>query len=82
VAGREAARTGRELAAMVGENRQDLGRFARQGLPEFSALVSELRQLTAQLQRLARQLEQEPDSVIRGRHPVPPGPGERGGTGR
>jgi hypothetical protein len=38
--------------------------------------------LTVQLQRLGRQLEQEPDSVILGRHPVPPGPGERGGGGR
>jgi phospholipid/cholesterol/gamma-HCH transport system substrate-binding protein len=82
VAGREAARAGREVTEMVGENRKDLGRFTRQGLPEFTALVAELRQLTLQLQRLGRQLEQEPDSVIRGRHPVPPGPGERGGTGR
>jgi phospholipid/cholesterol/gamma-HCH transport system substrate-binding protein len=82
VAGREVARAGRELTAMVGENRQDLGRFTRQGLPEIQALVADLRQLTAQLQRLGRQLEQEPDSVILGRHPVPPGPGERGGAGR
>jgi phospholipid/cholesterol/gamma-HCH transport system substrate-binding protein len=81
-AGREVARAGRELSSLVGENRQDIGRFARQGLPEIGILVAELRQLTVQLQRLGRQLEQEPDSVILGRHPVPPGPGERGGGGR
>ena len=81
-AGREVARAGRELSSLVGESRDDLGRFARHGLPEIGILVSELRQLTVQLQRLARQLEQEPDSVILGRHPVPPGPGEGGGAGR
>lgn len=80
-AGREVARAGRELTSLFGENRQDLGRFTRQGLPEIGILVAELRQLTAQLQRLGRQLEREPDSVIRGRHPVSPGPGERGGGG-
>lgn len=81
-AGRVVARAGRELSSLLGENRQELGRFTRQGLPEIGVLATELRQLTAQLQRLGRQLEQEPDSAILGRHPVPPGPGEKGGSGR
>lgn len=81
-AGREVARAGRELSALIGENRQGLGRFARQGLPEIGALAAELRQLTAQLRRLGRDLEREPDSLILGRHPVPPGPGEQRGGGR
>jgi len=75
-AGREVARAGRELADMVKENRQNIERFTRQGLPEFGALAAELRQLAVQLQRLERQLEREPDSVVLGRHPDPPGPGE------
>jgi len=75
-AGREVARAGRELASMVKENRQNIERFTRQGLPEYGALAAELRQLAVQLQRLERQLEREPNSVVLGRYPEPPGPGE------
>ncbi|MGE5189401.1 MAG: MlaD family protein [Gemmatimonadota bacterium] len=75
-AGRRVAGAGRELEAMVRENRGNVERFTGRGLPEFTALVEEMRRLTRQLERVARQLEQEPDSVIRGRHPEPPGPGE------
>jgi phospholipid/cholesterol/gamma-HCH transport system substrate-binding protein len=75
-AGGEVARAGRELGDMVKENRPNVERFTRRSLPEFGLLIAELRQLTLQLQRLARQLEQEPNSAIFGRHPVPPGPGE------
>lgn len=75
-AGVEVARAGRELGDMTRENRPNIERFTRQSLPEFGLLIAELRQLTVQLQRLARQLEQEPNSAIFGRPPVPPGPGE------
>ncbi|HZW36462.1 MAG TPA: MlaD family protein, partial [Candidatus Deferrimicrobiaceae bacterium] len=75
-AGVEVARAGRELGDMAKENRPNIERFTRQSLPEFGLLIAELRQLTVQLQRLARLLEQEPNSAIFGRPPVPPGPGE------
>ncbi|NJD61510.1 MAG: MCE family protein [Deltaproteobacteria bacterium] len=75
-AGMEVARAGRELGDMAKENRPNIERFTRQSLPEVGLLITELRQLTHQLQRLARQLEQEPNSAIFGRPPVPPGPGE------
>jgi phospholipid/cholesterol/gamma-HCH transport system substrate-binding protein len=75
-AGVEVARAGRELGDMAKENRPNLERFTRQSLPEIGLLIAELRQLTLQLQRLARQLEQEPNSAIFGRSPAPPGPGE------
>lgn len=75
-AGRRIASAGREMEDMVRENRRNVERFTRQGLPEFAALVEEMRRLTRQMERLGRQLELEPDSVIRGKHPEPPGPGE------
>ncbi len=75
-AGRRVASAGREMEAMVRENRRSVERFTRQGLPELAALMGEMQRLTRQLERLGRQLEQEPDSLLRGRHPVPPGPGE------
>ncbi len=75
-AGRLVADAGREMEAMVRENRRSVERFTRQGLPEFAALAGEMQRLTRQLERLGRQLEREPDSLIRGRYPEPPGPGE------
>ena len=75
-AGRLVASAGREMEAMVRENRQSVERFTRQGLPEIAGLAGEVQRLTRQMERLGRQLEREPDSLIRGRHPEPPGPGE------
>ncbi len=75
-AGRLVASAGREMETMVRENRRNVERFTRQGLPEFAALAGEMQRLTRQMERLGRQLEREPDSLIRGRHPEPPGPGE------
>lgn len=75
-ASRQIARAGRELGAVLTENRRNIESFTRQSLPELGPLAGELRQLTLELQRLARQLDREPDSVILGRHPEPPGPGE------
>ncbi len=75
-AGRLVASAGREMEAMVRENRRSVERFTRQGLPEFAALIEEMRRLTRQMERLGRQMEREPDSVIRGKHPELPGPGE------
>ncbi len=75
-AGKLVASAGREMEGMVRENRRNVERFTRQGLPGIAALAGEMQRLTRQLERLALQLEREPDSLIRGRHPEPPGPGE------
>ncbi len=70
------AHTSKEVGAMLSDNRQNIERFTRQALTETNLLVSELRQLTVSLQRLVRQLEQEPNSLIFGKQPLSPGPGE------
>jgi phospholipid/cholesterol/gamma-HCH transport system substrate-binding protein len=75
-AGAEVARAGRELGDMVKENRPNIELFTRRTLPDIGLLIAELRQLALQMERLARQLEQEPSSPIFGRSPAPPGPGE------
>lgn len=65
-----------EVGTVLSDNRQNVERFTRQTLTEVGLLVAELRQLTAGLQGLAQQLEQEPNSLLFGRRPLPPGPGE------
>jgi phospholipid/cholesterol/gamma-HCH transport system substrate-binding protein len=68
--------TSTTIDSVVKDTKPDLERFSQQTLNEMSALVAELRQLTATLQRTAQQVEQEPNSLIFGRTPQPRGPGE------
>lgn len=72
----EMAGVGKGLRTAIETGNRDLEQFTAQTLPEFAGLLSELRELTATLQRVGRQLEQDPSILLRGR-PVPaPGPGE------
>lgn len=72
----ELVHTGRSVRSAVQESRPDIEQFTRQTLSETGALVTELRQLTGTLQRVARQLEQEPSSLVLGKKPLQLGPGE------
>ena len=58
------------------QTRPGIERFSRRTLAETSLLVSELRQLTASLNRVVQQLETQPESFIFGRQSPPRGPGE------
>lgn len=69
-------RTSQAVTTLVTSNQQNIERFSQQTLADVSLLVGELRQLTNSLQGLARQLEQEPNSLLFGRRPLPRGPGE------
>ncbi|OGW50195.1 MAG: hypothetical protein A2V62_10885 [Nitrospirae bacterium RBG_19FT_COMBO_58_9] len=72
----ELAHTGRSVRSVFQESRPDIEQFTRQTLGETGALVTELRQLTGTLQRVARQLEQEPSSLVLGKKALQRGPGE------
>jgi phospholipid/cholesterol/gamma-HCH transport system substrate-binding protein len=72
----ELAHTGRAVRSAVQESRPDIEQFTRQTLSETGALVTELRALTGTLQRVARQLEQEPSSLVLGKKTSQRGPGE------
>jgi phospholipid/cholesterol/gamma-HCH transport system substrate-binding protein len=60
----------------VKETKPDLEQFSRNTLAETSLLVAELRQLTATLNRVAQDLEREPNALVLGRARRPKGPGE------
>ena len=72
----EVGHTSRAVGEMVDQARPNVEQFSRQTLAETGLLVAELRELTATLNRVARQLETEPESMIFGRRPPPRGPGE------
>lgn len=72
----ELARTSKTVGAVVNEARPELQQFTRRTLPEAGLLVTELRQLTGTLTRVARELEREPSSLVFGRKAPSRGPGE------
>lgn len=72
----ELARTGKTVETIVQDSRPDIQQFTRETLGETGQLVTELRQLTSTLQRVAHQIERSPDSLIYGRPSQPRGPGE------
>lgn len=72
----ELARTSKTVGALVNETRPELQEFTQRTLPEVGLLVTELRQLTGTLSRVARDLEREPNSLVFGRKAPSRGPGE------
>jgi phospholipid/cholesterol/gamma-HCH transport system substrate-binding protein len=63
----ELAKTGKPVSGLVEETKPDLQEFSRNTLAETSLLVTELRQLTGTLNRVARELEREPNALVLGR---------------
>lgn len=72
----ELAKTSKTVGTVVNEARPELQQFTRRTLPEAGLLVTELRQLTSTLTRVARELEREPSSLVFGRKTPARGPGE------
>jgi phospholipid/cholesterol/gamma-HCH transport system substrate-binding protein len=63
------------------ENLLGSGDAAHATLPRANALMKELTDTTRQFSRLLESLDDNPQSLIFGRPPVAPGPGERGYSG-
>jgi phospholipid/cholesterol/gamma-HCH transport system substrate-binding protein len=72
----ELARAGASFESALDGNRSNIEKFTGQTLGEAGLLVSDFRQLTLTLQKLAEELEREPSALIFGRSRPAPGPGE------
>jgi len=70
------SRTSRSVGEMVGASRPGIEQFSRQTLADTGLLVTELRQLTATLNRVAQQVERQPNVLVLGRSAQTKGPGE------
>ncbi len=73
---RDIARTSASIQSALEANRADLEQFTGETLPQTGMLVTDLRQLTATLQRLAQEIEREPSVLMFGRAHPNRGPGE------
>jgi phospholipid/cholesterol/gamma-HCH transport system substrate-binding protein len=72
----ELSRTSRSVGDMVGSSKLGVEQFTRQTLADAGLLVTELRQLTATLNRVAQQIERQPNLLVLGRSSQSKGPGE------
>ncbi|HMZ55377.1 MAG TPA: MlaD family protein [Nitrospira sp.] len=72
----ELSRTSRSVGDLVGTSRPGVEQFTRQTLADAGLLVTELRQLTATLNRVALQVERQPNLLVLGRSTQSKGPGE------
>jgi phospholipid/cholesterol/gamma-HCH transport system substrate-binding protein len=79
--GNEAAKASASVGKTVDSVGADLQRFTRDALPALQQLMTDLDVLSASLRRLSEQTERNPASLIFGKAPVPPGPGEPGNQG-
>ena len=70
------AEAGDSLDEYIDRSGSGVQQFAQQTLPEFGAMVTELRQLANTLQNLGETLEDDPRALLYGNKLQPPGPGE------
>jgi phospholipid/cholesterol/gamma-HCH transport system substrate-binding protein len=75
-AGRAVAGAGEAATGVLDSTSPDLQRFTSETLPEVRALVAQLRELTATLQRTVDKVERNPSVLLFGRPLPKPGPGE------
>jgi phospholipid/cholesterol/gamma-HCH transport system substrate-binding protein len=74
--GREAALASTNAGKTVTAVGADVQRATADTAPELQRLLAELNALSISLRRLSEQTERNPSSLLFGRSPVPPGPGE------
>ncbi len=73
---KEVSRTSATMNGVLNQAQPQIEQFTGQTLVQAGDLVGELRQLTSTLQKLAWQVEREPNSLIFGRAAPRKGPGE------
>ncbi|MGB5259219.1 MAG: MlaD family protein [Gammaproteobacteria bacterium] len=67
---------GDSLGRYIDSSGSGVQQFSQQTLPEFGAMITELRQLANTLQNLGETLEDDPRALLYGNKLQPPGPGE------
>ena len=68
--------TSESINRYVSKSGAGVQQFSQQTLPEFAALISELRRLADTMQGFGRKLEEDPSVLLYGRGFEAPGPGE------
>ena len=73
---RKMAVTTENIDRYIGRSGAGVQQFSQQTLPEFAALIGELRRLADTMQGLGQKLEEDPRVLLYGRTLEVPGPGE------
>ena len=76
LAAEQTQQTGAALQATASDATRGVRQLRGETLPELNALLVEVRAVATSLGRVARELEQNPNALVLGREPTPPGPGE------
>ena len=79
--GNEVVLASQSAVKTVGAVGVDVRQFAAETLPEVQRLLEELNVLSNSLTRLSEQTARDPAGLLRGRSPVPAGPGESSTAG-
>lgn len=72
---------GDQVNLTMQDGRVALQGLADQAMPETVLALGDLRQLLVSLQQLNNLLQQNPSVLLRGKKPLPPGPGEKSNAG-
>lgn len=72
----------RSTEGLVAYGKEGLETLNQRTIPRADALIQELQRTAASISRLSRQLEADPQTLLLGREPPPPGPGEPGHRGQ
>jgi phospholipid/cholesterol/gamma-HCH transport system substrate-binding protein len=70
------ARAAEALRTTASDTTGGVQQFRADTLPALERLLADARAATASLAQLAQQLEHNPNALLMGREPMPPGPGE------
>lgn len=76
LAAEQTRQTGSALQATADQATSGVRQLRGETLPELTALLVEIRSVAGSLGRLAQELEHNPNALVLGREPTPPGPGE------
>ena len=72
----DVAKTSQATRGVMENAQGSLHQISGQTLPEVNAMVAEMRDLARGLKQLSGELQEDPSTLVYGRHPAKPGPGE------
>ena len=72
----DVANAGRQVSTVMKATRFTIDKFNQQAIPPAVDLINRLNQIAATMEDIAKDIEQNPAIIIRGKKPDPAGPGE------
>lgn len=74
--GNQVSEAGHDVSLTMRDGRVAIQTFSQQTMPSATEVLNRLKNVSTNLQGLTQDLRQNPSLLVRGRQPLPPGPGE------